>query len=121
MRVGCDVQSIAELRAKPALLGNRAVFSRYEREYCEGRRDPWASLAGILCAKEACFKTLFGFDEPPSLTYLDVEIRHGENGRPRLQPGERLRVWLAANALTVDLTISHSGDYAMATALAVHH
>ena len=42
-------------------------------------------------------------------------------GRPRLQPGERLRVWLAANALTVDLTISHSGDYAMATALAVHH
>jgi phosphopantetheine--protein transferase-like protein len=117
MRIGCDVQSVGELRERPSLLGNRAVFSPDERGHCDRKRDRSASLAGILCAKEACLKSLYGFTDLPRLTYRDVEIGHAVDGRPVLRPGPRLAGWLAARALAVDVSISHSGDYAMATAV----
>lgn len=117
MRIGCDVQSVAELRGKPALLGNRAVFSADERAYCERKRDRVASLAGLLCAKEALLKSVYGFADPPALTYRDLEIDHAVDGRPVVRPGARLAGWLAGRALAIDVSISHSGDYAMATAV----
>ena len=120
MRTGCDLQSISELRRKPDLVGNRAVFTAYEAAYCGGRADPVASFAGILCAKEACLKSLFGLPDVPELTWLDIEIRHAENGRPIATTRDRLRGYLAERALALDVAISHSGDYAMATAIAAH-
>jgi len=118
MRVGVDLQSITELRARPSLLGSRAVFTAYERAYCDDKPDRTSSLAGILCAKEACLKLLFGFDDLPRLTWHDVEIRHAQNGRPIVRAGRRLAGWLAERTLALDVSISHSGDYAMATAVA---
>jgi holo-[acyl-carrier protein] synthase len=118
MKVGIDLQSITELRGKPSLLGSRAVFTEYERTYCDDKPDRCTSLAGILCAKEACLKLLFGFDDVPRLTWHDVEIRHAHNGRPIVRAGRRLAGWLAARALALDVSISHSGDYAVATAIA---
>jgi phosphopantetheine--protein transferase-like protein len=115
--VGSDLQSLAELRAKPSLLGNRAVFTPAERAYCAGRVDPVASFAGLLCAKEACLKALADFDDRPRFTFLDLEIVHATNGRPRLAPGPRLAPWGATVGLFVDLSISHSADYATATAV----
>lgn len=117
MTIGSDVQSLAELRCKPVLLGNRAIFTPYERAYCESRRDPWASLGGILCAKESCVKALSAFD-PPRFTFHDLEIRHRHDGRPAIRPGTRLAPWLETAGIGIQITISHSGDYAMATALA---
>ncbi len=116
--VGSDLQSLAELRKKADLFGNRAIFTPYERTYCEGKRDAWASFGGLFCAKEACIKMLAAFPSSPRLTFLDLEIRHAGNGRPLLVPGEALARWLVEEQLNVDVTISHSGDYAMATALA---
>jgi holo-[acyl-carrier protein] synthase len=118
MKVGIDLQSITELRGKPDLLGSPAVFTAYERAYCDEKPDRATSLAGILCAKEACLKLLFGFDDLPRLTWHDVEIRHAHNGRPIVRAGQRLAGWLAARALELDVSISHSGDYAMAAAVA---
>ncbi|MBX3191031.1 MAG: holo-ACP synthase [Labilithrix sp.] len=117
MIVGSDLQSLAELKRRPGLFGNRAVFTARERAHCEGRRDPWASLGGILCAKEAFIKALSAFEDLPPLTFLDLEIRHAENGRPLLHPGERLGRWLSRRRLAVDVSISHSGEYATATVL----
>ena len=118
MKVGIDLQSITELRGRPSLLGSRAVFTEYERTYCDDKPDRCTSLAGILCAKEACLKLLFGYDDVPRLTWHDVEIRHARNGRPIVRPGRRLAGWLDARALALDVSISHSGDYAVATAIA---
>lgn len=117
--MGSDLQSLAELKAKGSLLGNRAVFTAREREYCAARVDPAASYAGLLCAKEACIKALADFDERPRFTFLDLEIDHAASGRPRLRPGPRLAPWLSAAGVSIDLTISHSADYATATAVAL--
>jgi holo-[acyl-carrier protein] synthase len=116
--IGSDLQCLSELRSKTDLFGNRAVFTAYEREYCKGKRDPWASFGGLLCAKEACVKALAAFDDAPTITFLDLEIHHAPSGRPTLRPGSRLAAWLDALRLQLSVTISHSGDYAMATAIA---
>lgn len=117
--MGSDLQSLTELRGKQGLLGNRAVFTDAERAHCVSRPDPAQSYAGLLCAKEACFKALSDFTDRPPFSFLDLEIGHDPAGRPRLQPGARLAPWMTAAAVTLDLTISHSAAYATATAVVV--
>jgi holo-[acyl-carrier protein] synthase len=118
MRIGSDIQSLAELREKMGLRGNRAVFSAYERAYCDKKRDALSSLGGILCAKEACIKALNGFEGLPRFGFRDLEIRHTTTGRPLLAAGGRLGTWLEARGIEVDVSISHSADYVMATVIA---
>lgn len=118
IRVGSDLQSLAELRGKPNIRGNRAVFTAYERDYCDAKADAWASLGGIFCAKEACIKALAGFDGVPKFTFLDVEITHREDGRPQIRAGARLLPWMTASGVELDVSISHSLDYATATVIA---
>lgn len=117
--MGSDLQSLTELRARPGLPGNRAVFTESERAHCERRPDPLASYGGLLCAKEACFKALSDFADRPPLTFLDLQIGHDAAGRPHLAPRGRLLHWLRATQLCLDVTISHSADYATATVVAV--
>lgn len=117
--MGSDLQSLSELKAKGSLLGNRAVFTARERDHCASRPDPAASYGGLLCAKEACLKALADFDDRPRFTFLDLEIEHAASGRPRLRPGPRLAPWMASAGVSIDLTISHSADYATATAVAL--
>jgi holo-[acyl-carrier protein] synthase len=116
MSIGSDLQSLAHLREKKDLFGNRAVFTPYEREYCAKKRDAWSTLGGLLCAKEACIKALSPLS-PPRVTFHDLEIRHRPDGGPMLVPGARLAPWLGERDLAFHLSISHSGDYAMATAI----
>ncbi len=117
MIIGTDLQSLVELKRRPGLFKSKAIFTTAELEYTRGRRDPAASLGGILCAKEACIKAFSAFDSLPIFTFLDIEIRHMQNGRPFLHAGRRLAAWLDRHRLRVDLTISHSEDYATATAI----
>jgi len=117
-RVGSDIQSLAELRSKSGIRGNRAIFTEYEREYCDRKPDAWASLGGIFCAKEACIKALSGFADLPKITFIDIEITHEENGRPTIRAGARLRPWMTEAGVELDVSISHSLDYAMATVIA---
>jgi holo-[acyl-carrier protein] synthase len=115
--VGSDLQSLAELRARPRLVGNRAVFTAAERAHCEARPEPLQSFAGLLCAKEACCKALSDLPGRPRFSFLDLEFRHDAAGRPSLRAGAALAPWLAALGAAVDVSISHSGDYAFATAV----
>lgn len=95
------------------------MFTEAERAHCERRPDPMASYGGILCAKEACFKALSDFADRPPLRFLDLQICHDAAGRPRLCPRDRLRRWMDEVELSLDVTISHSADYATATVVAL--
>jgi holo-[acyl-carrier protein] synthase len=117
MIIGSHLQSLRELKRRPGLFRSKAIFTASELAYCSTRRDSVASLGGILCAKEACIKAFSAFDRLPIFTFLDIEITHLPNGRPRLRAGRRLAQWLERNHLHVDVTISHSDDYATATAI----
>ncbi|MEZ4241582.1 MAG: holo-ACP synthase [Myxococcota bacterium] len=115
MNVGCDLQSVAELRARPGLLDNGAVFTAYERSYCRSKQDPWPSLGGLWAAKEACLKALSAV-EPAPFTFPSLEIRHRADGRPVVVAHGALGAWLAERGLGLEVSISHSQEIVMAVA-----
>ena len=69
-------------------------------------------LAGIFAAKEAAFKAL----NLPKGDWHILEIRHDAEGRPSMVLSPSVDM---VGLLTWDLSISHSGDYALASVVAV--
>lgn len=115
--MGHDLQLIKELESKPALLNSPAFFSAYERSYCHQKRAPLASFAGLLCAKEAFIKAVKGIPRLPLFSFSDFELCHRPDGRPLIVLHGGLARWCEARDVRVDVSISHSGDYAAATVL----
>ena len=65
-------------------------------------------IAGIFAAKEAFWKAL---ESPPR--WLDVRITHKPNGKPKLEWSQDLKI------LDADVSISHDGEYAVASVMLV--
>ncbi|MBI4449246.1 4'-phosphopantetheinyl transferase superfamily protein [Candidatus Woesearchaeota archaeon] len=65
-------------------------------------------IAGILAAKEAFWKAL---ESPPK--WLDVRVSHKPNGKPRLEWKSDLQL------IDADVSISHDGEYAVASVMVV--
>ena len=99
-KIGTDIVKISRIEKSiksPSFLNK--IYSEKEREYCKTAQN----YAGIFAGKEAYFKALgTGIKMPMS----DVEILHNENGKPYLSGIENS-----------DLSISHDGDYAIATVI----
>ncbi len=99
-KIGTDIVKISRIEKSiksPSFLNK--IYSEKEREYCKTAQN----YAGIFAGKEAYFKALgTGIKMPMS----DVEILHNENGKPYL-----------ADIENSDLSISHDGDYAIATVI----
>ena len=69
-------------------------------------------LAGIFAAKEAAFKAI----SLPKGDWHVLEIRHREDGKPSLILAPELA---RHDVLSLDVSISHSGDYASASVVAL--
>ena len=117
MFLGHDLQSIPEFAAKRRILESGAVFSELERSHSVGKPKAVESLAGLLCAKEAFIKAVGGIENAIDFSFRDIEIRHRDTGGPFFAFSERLRGWLENNQLSIEVSISHSGEYASATVL----
>lgn len=112
--VGSDIVRIARLsqHASPAFLAR--TFTARELQICEGRAE---SLAGRWAAKEAVMKALGAGVGEVALT--DIEVGREDSGRPvvRLLGGAADRAQ-AAGLSQWQVSISHDGDYAIATVVA---
>lgn len=95
--VGVDIESVQRFAD-----ANPRLFTAAEREHCDGRPE---SLAGVWCAKEAVVKALSRWR---ALTVRSVEVRY-DGRRPVVEvPG-----------FEIDVSISHTDQYAVAVAVAV--
>jgi len=97
-KIGCDIVDISRFRKVIAHGGealSEVLFHQNER-----KNTTIKGLAGIFAAKEAVIKTC----NLPPLSWLNIEITHDENGRPKCRQ-------------VSDLSISHDGNIAMAVAL----
>ena len=116
-RIGCDVQSVDVVDEAIRDFGARyldRVYTPVEQE--AGRVGGAPSLAARFAAKEAVLKVLGTTDgvDPRS-----IEIR-SPAGRPEVHlAGYAARIASAARIEQIDVSLSHTGDLAMAVAVGI--
>lgn len=115
--LGCDLCAIPRMEK---IIGDGKFLSRYftENEQCYILDHVHAAqtAAGIFAAKEALLKAIgTGLG---GLALKDIEITHTALGAPAYVMNENFCAALQkAGAARAFLSISHDGDYAMATAV----
>lgn len=119
-RLGQDLVSIARLQRaverRPEGF-QRRVFTPGEWSAAGGRADRFAALASRFAAKEAAFKAL-GTGWGRGASFLDVEVLGGGRTAPRLELRGATAALAARLGLTLQVSLSHDGDLALAVVLA---
>lgn len=120
-RIAVGVDLVEVDRVRRLLTDNTAaeedIFTRRERAYCEGKRNRLAHLAARFAAKEAVLKAL-GTGLGPGTRWTDVEVVNTPLGQPRVRLSGAARERAArSGAASIELSLSHSGVYAIAHAV----
>lgn len=108
--IGTDIEEIRRIerigRNKPNLL--RRLFYPEEWAYALTKANPWQTLTGIWCAKEAVWKACSGMGD---VSVRDICILHLPSGKPevRIEPGKSMP--------GIAVSISHTAQHATAVAL----
>lgn len=109
-RVGCDVVSIPRFRTALVRGGDGFLTRLFlPTELAEPRAVE--SLAGMMAAKEAVLKAL----ALPIGSWHSIEIAKEESGRPVTRLFKEI-----SQPSSLDISISHDGDYAFAVAVAAY-
>jgi holo-[acyl-carrier protein] synthase len=111
--IGVDIEQISRIERALARTPRFAlrVFTAEEREYCASKANPAQHYAARFCAKEALVKAL----GESSFSWQEVEVVRGVSGKPTLRLHGQAAQELHGRVAHVSL--SHAGDYAMATVL----
>jgi phosphopantetheine--protein transferase-like protein len=109
VRTGIDLVRLADF-ARSMEKGGEAFVSRLFHP-SETAGASLERLAGVFAAKEAAFKAM----SLPKGDWHVLEVRHDDDGRPYIVLSPSVD---AARPLTWDLSVSHSGDYALASVVA---
>lgn len=113
--IGTDIIEIE--RIKEAINRTSAfktkVYSKKEIEYIEKKKNPYASYAGRFAAKEAVSKALGTGVRGFSLS--DIEILNDNLGKPIVYLYNEVKK--VAQNLKIQISISHSRDYAVSTVI----
>jgi holo-[acyl-carrier protein] synthase len=93
------------------------VYTPAEREYCLNCKTPAIRLSGRFAAKEAVMKVLgTGWRGP--LRWTDIETRPDPLGKPVVSlHGEAARLAASLGIERILVSISHTDEYAMASAI----
>lgn len=123
MHIGVDLVCISEFRAQLALPGStfESVFTSRELRVAAGKPDRAEHLAGRWAAKEAFIKawsqSIYGLPpviEPDRVNFAEIEVVADRYGRPAISLSGAVGAVAPASQ---SLSISHDGDYAIATCL----
>jgi holo-[acyl-carrier protein] synthase len=118
-RTGCDLQRIDEVTDAIRDFGTRyldRVYTPLEQEAC--RQGGPASLAARFAAKEAVLK-LIGTADGVDPRSVEIAL---ERGRPVVRLSGRAATLAEEAGLgPIDVSLSHSGDHAIAVAVALSH
>ncbi len=115
--LGNDIVEIARIHQSIERHGQHfldKLFTPREQEYCLRYKDTAPHFAGRFAAKEAIAKAL-GTGIGEALSWLDIEILPDPHGRPIVTLSSRAQTQF--DSPNILLSISHSKEYAIATAL----
>ena len=118
MRILCgtDIIEIDRIRKSIEKNGDKflnSVYTAKEIEYCEGRKNAkYNHYAGRFAAKEAIFKAISStLDSKYEIEWKDIEVKNDQNGRPVVNLDDKFM----KNIESIDISISHCKQYAVAT------
>ena len=114
--VGVDIVDIRRIRQSYEKYGERflrRVLTENEIKYCTKKKDMMPSVAARFAAKEAVSKAI-GSGISGGFSWKSVEVVNGEQGKPALRV---LNKALDISGEKIRLSLSHSGDYAIAFVL----
>jgi len=121
LRVGVDVVGVARLERVVGGDERRqaSLFTPGELAYCHGKRRCYEHMAARFAAKEAVLKA-FGTGISQRMRWTDVEVVHGLAGRPHVAlDGEVAEEAGRRGIAQIDVSLSHTREYAVAQAVAV--
>lgn len=114
---GTDIVEITRIQNDIETLGERflnRIYTEQEIKYCEAKKvQKYHSYAARFAAKEAIYKALSSYIKT-GYTWKDFEILNDENGKPYVNLGIKIE---ELNSLNI--TLSHSKEYAVANAIAI--
>ena len=118
--VGTDIIEVARIKNSFDRFGERFVnriLLPNEIAYCLAHKNPAPFLAARFAAKEAISKA-FGTGIGAQLGWQDVEIARKASGEPYvILHGAGQQLLAARDARSVLITLSHTENYATATAM----
>lgn len=116
--MGIDIVDVRRFRKAIERRGDRflqRILTPDEVAYCARYRDPVPHLAARFAAKEALLKALRQL--PGALRWREMEVRATKEGPRMLLRGEALKALHRRGFNSVEVSLSHSGDYAIAVVL----
>jgi holo-[acyl-carrier protein] synthase len=97
----------------------RRIYTEREIRYCQARKHAIEHFAGRWAAKEAILKAM-GTGRSLGIAWTHVEVRNGQDGRPRVMVcGAAREVARERGIGEILVSISHCRTYATAYALAM--
>lgn len=114
--VGVDIVDIRRIRRSYEQYGEKflhRVLTENEIGYCRKKKDMMPSVAARFAAKEAVAKAI-GRGISEVFSWKSVEVVNGEHGKPAMRV---LDDALGISGESIRLSLSHSGDYAVAFVL----
>ena len=113
---GTDIIEIERIKKSIERSGEKflkLIYTPAEIEYCESKRNAkYSHYAGRFAAKEAIYKAVSSLlADRFGITWTDAQVVNDENGNPKI---EFLKVKFE-QIQSIDISISHSRDYAVAT------
>lgn len=113
---GTDIIEIERIKKSIERSGEtflKLIFTEEEIKYCEGKRNSkYYHYAGRFAAKEAIFKAVSGLlKDKFDISWQNAQVINDENGNPKV---EFLNIKIQ-KIKSLDISISHCRDYAVAT------
>lgn len=120
MKVLCGTDIIEVSRIKKSIERSgenflKLIFTPKEIEYCESKRmAKYYHYAGRFAAKEAIYKAVSGLlDNKFDISWHNAQVINDENGNPKV---EFLNIEFK-KIKSIDISISHCKEYAVATVI----
>ena len=123
MKVTCgtDIIEIERIKESIESLQDKflnKIYTKNEIKYCENKKaQKYQHYAARFAAKEAVYKAISEYiDDKYSISWTDYEVINDDTGKPKINLiGENYK-----NIESIDISISHCKEYAVANVVVVH-
>lgn len=119
MKIACGTDIIEINRVKKSIenVGEKfieTIFTKDEIDYCESKKSQkYQHYAARFAAKEAIFKALSKYLDQNICDWQNFEVLNDDNGKPSVNLKNNIE-----SIESIDISISHCKDYAVAMVVA---